>query len=280
MAIATTQFDTHALGQGSGYKKLDGKVALVTGAAKGMGGTICELFALEGAKLALAARDVAALDAELARIRGVVPQVEGITIGADVRDEASVHAMVQRTLDHFGQIDVLVNTAGVTGPIETPAHRVTVEDWDYVLDVNARGTFLCCRAVIPHMTERKNGKIVNIAGTSGLRGYKNRVSYSSSKWAVRGMTRTIALEVGVHNVNVNAVAPGPLFGERMDTIIREKARVRGVSPRAIFDEYLGEQALKRFTSPVDVAYAVLFFSTDESRQITGQTLAVDGGWDV
>jgi len=134
--------------------------------------------------------------------------------------------------------------------------------------------------VLPHMMARRSGKIVNIAGTSGLRGYKNRVSYSSSKWAVRGMTRTLALEVGAYNVNVNAVAPGPLYGERMDTIIREKARVRGTTPRAIFDEYLSEQALQRFTSPVDVAYAVLFLSTDESRQITGQTLAVDGGWDV
>src|SRR5439155_5650741 len=119
--------------------------------------------------LALAARHVAALDAELGRIRGIVPSVEGISIGADVSDEASVQAMVRRTLDQFGQIDVLVNAAGVTGPIETPAHKVSAEDWDQVLAINAKGTFLCCKAVLPHLIERKGGKIVNIAGTSGLR---------------------------------------------------------------------------------------------------------------
>jgi 3-oxoacyl-[acyl-carrier protein] reductase len=130
------------------------------------------------------------------------------------------------------------------------------------------------------MIERGSGSIVNIAGTSSLRGYKNRVSYSASKWAVRGMTRTIALEAGPHGINVNCVAPGPIFGDRMDKIIRGKAERQGKTYEQVFDDYLSEQALKSFTSAVDVAYACLFLAGDESRQITGQCLTVDGGWDV
>ena len=272
--------DTARLLPSSGRRKLDGKVALITGGAKGMGGTIAELFAREGASLALAARGLEALEAELERIRGVVPDARGIAIRCDLADEAQVEAMVRRTLDELGQIDVLINAAGVTGPIETPVQDVPAEAIDEVLAINVKGTILCCKAVVPHMIERREGKIVNIAGTSGLRGYKYRVAYSASKWGVRGITRTVALEVGPYDVNCNCVAPGPLYGPRMDKIIREKARVRGTTPEAIFEEYLSEQALKRFTSPVDVAYAVLFLSTEESRQITGQVITVDGGWDV
>ena len=276
----TIDADTARLEAGSGRKKLQNKVAVLTGGAKGMGGTIAELFAREGASLVLAARDLDALDAELERIRGVVPEVRGISVRCDVADEAQVQDMVRRALDELGRVDVLVNAAGVTGPIETPVQDVPAEAIDEVLSINVKGTILGCKAVVPHMIERGEGKIVNIAGTSGLRGYKNRVAYSASKWGVRGLTRTVALEVGPYGVNCNCVAPGPLYGPRMEKIIREKARVRGTTPEAIFDEYLGEQALKRFTSPVDVAYAVLFLSTDESRQITGQVITVDGGWDV
>ena len=276
----TVEADAVRLEASGDRKKLQNKVALITGGAKGMGGTIAELFAREGANLVLAARGLDALEAELERVRGLVPETRGIALRCDVTDEAQVQAMIRRTLDEFGQLDVLVNAAGVTGPIETPVQDVPAEAIDEVLSINVKGTILCCKAVVPHMTERREGKIVNIAGTSGLRGYKNRVAYSASKWGVRGLTRTIALEVGPYNVNCNCVAPGPLYGERMDKIIREKARVRGTAPEAIFDEYLSEQALKRFTSPVDVAYAVLFLATDESRQITGQVITVDGGWDV
>jgi 3-oxoacyl-[acyl-carrier protein] reductase len=280
MALAIRASDTERLTLDRGRPKLEGKVALITGGAKGMGGTISELFAHEGATLALAARSVTDLEAELARIREGKPDLDAITIEADVTDEQSTQEMAAQALAKYGRIDILVNTAGVIGPIETPTHQVSAEEWDHVVDVNSKGTFLSCKAVLPSMIERQQGKIVNIAGTSGLRGYKNRVSYSASKWAVRGITRTIAVEVGVNNINCNCVAPGPIFGDRMDKIIRGKAETKGLTYEQVFQDYLSEQAIKRFTSAVDIAYAVLFLASDESRQVTGQCLTVDGGWDV
>jgi 3-oxoacyl-[acyl-carrier protein] reductase len=280
MSLAIRTSDTERLNLDRARRKLQDKVVLITGGAKGMGGTIAELFAHEGALLALAARSLSDLDQEIARIKEERPDLQAVSVVADVTDEASTAEMVERVLSEWGRIDVLVNTAGVIGPIETPAHEVSAADGYHALHVNAKGTCLACRAVRPRMIERKQGKIVNIAGTSGLRGYKNRVSYSASKWAVRGITRTIALEVGIHNINVNCVAPGPIFGDRMDKIIREKAETKGLSYERVFEDYLSEQAIKRFTSAVDIAYACLYLASDEARQVTGQCLTVDGGWDV
>ncbi len=130
------------------------------------------------------------------------------------------------------------------------------------------------------MMERRSGKIINIAGTSGLRGYRFRAAYSSSKWALRGLTRTLALEVGPYGVNVNAICPGVVEGDRMTMIINQKAQVRNWTPDQVFDEYIEEMALRRFTKDEDVAHAVVFLASDESRQITGHEIVVDGGWDV
>ena len=260
--------------------KLQDRVAVITGAGKGMGGAISTALADEGAHLVLAARDPAPLEA---LARALQHRREGgryVTVPTDVTDPRAVEALARRALDEFGRIDILVNAAGTIGPIETPLHKIAPEDWDRVLGVNLKGVFLCCRAVVPTMVERRYGKIVNIAGTSGLRGYRFRAAYSSSKWAVRGLTRTLALEVGPYGVNVNAICPGVVEGDRMTTIIHEKARVRGWTPDQVFDEYTGEMALRRFTTDDDVARAVVFLVSDESRQVTGHELIVDGGWDV
>jgi 3-oxoacyl-[acyl-carrier protein] reductase len=130
------------------------------------------------------------------------------------------------------------------------------------------------------MIAQRNGKIVNISGTSGLRGYRNRAAYSSSKWALRGFTRTVALEAGPHNVNVNALHPGIVAGERMDRLCREKARKRGWTPEQVHAEYVQEMALGRVTTAQDIAEAVLFLVSEVSKNMTGQSVTVDGGWDV
>jgi 3-oxoacyl-[acyl-carrier protein] reductase len=258
--------------------KLQDQVAIVTGAAKGMGREVSLKLAREGAQLALAAREVPALEAVAREVEALGRRA--LVIQADVREEGSVRSMVERTLDAFRRIDILVNLAGTTGPIETPVQEIKVEEWDEVLAINLRGTFLCVKHVLPTMLAQRRGKIVNIAGTSGLRGYKFRAPYSSSKWAVRGFTRTVALEVGPYNVNVNCVAPGIVAGDRMDRLCREKARKRGWTPEQVYQEYVNEMALRRVTTADDVANAVLFLCTEESRNMTGQTVTVDGGWDV
>ena len=244
-----------------------------------MGAAITTTLAREGADVLLTARESGPLDrvAEEVRAMGRAAHV----VACDVTDEAEVKAMVNHALDAFGgRIDILVNVAGVTGPIETPVQDIDVADFDYVITANERGTFLPIKYVVPTMIAQKSGKIVNIGGTSGLRGYAMRTAYSASKWAVRGITRTVALEVGKYNVNVNAVCPGIVETPRMQKLCEEKARVRGWTVDEVYDEYVQEMALKRVTTPEDVANAVLFMSSEDSRQITGQAITVDGGWDV
>jgi NAD(P)-dependent dehydrogenase (short-subunit alcohol dehydrogenase family) len=258
--------------------RLGGQTAIVTGAAKGMGRAISLRLAGEGADLVLAARDVPPLEALAVEVR--VLGCRALVVSVDVRDEGQVRALVDASVKAFGRIDALVNCAGTTGPIETPVHELRAEDWDDLLAINLRGTFLPTKHVVPVMLRQRHGKIVNVAGTSGLRGYKLRAAYSSSKWAVRGFTRTVALEVGPHGVNVNCVAPGIVAGERMDRLCREKARKRGSTPEQVYEEYVQEMALRRVTTAEDVANAVLFLCSEESRNMTGQCLTVDGGWDV
>ena len=259
--------------------KLHGKKAIVTGAAKGMGAAVTTTLAREGADIVLAARDVAALEAVAEDVRALARETH--VVRCDVTVEADVENLVRRTLEAFdGRIDILVNIAGVTGPIETPVQDIDVRDFDDVVAANERGTFLPIKHVAPAMIARRSGKIVNIGGSSGLRGYAMRTAYSASKWAVRGITRTVALELGRHNINVNAVCPGIVETPRMRKLCEEKARVRGWTAEEVRDEYVEEMALKRVTTPQDVANAVLFMASEDSRQITGQHIAVDGGWDV
>ena len=165
--------------------KVDGKKAIVTGAAKGMGAAITTTLAREGADVVLTARDTAPLEevADEVRAQGRAAHV----VGCDVTDDAQVKAMVDRARAAFdGRIDILVNIAGVTGPIETPVQDIDVADFDYVIRANEIGTFLPIKYVVPTMIAQRSGKIVNIGGTSGLRGYAMRTAYSASKWAVRG----------------------------------------------------------------------------------------------
>ncbi|PYM11572.1 MAG: short-chain dehydrogenase [Candidatus Rokuibacteriota bacterium] len=260
-------------------RRLEDRIALVTGAAKGMGHDICVALAREGAHLALAAREVAPLAALAKDIEKL--DRRALVQPTDVTDEGQVQQLVAATLSAFGgRIDILVNGAGVTGPVETPVWQIKAEDFDHVLAVNVRGTFLPIKHVLPTMLAQRYGKIVNISGTSGLRGYKNRAAYSSSKWALRGLTRTVALEAGPFNVNVNALHPGIVVGPRMDRLCREKARVRNSTPEHVYQEYVDEMALRRVTTADDIARAVCFLASDDSKNMTGQSITVDGGWDV
>jgi NAD(P)-dependent dehydrogenase (short-subunit alcohol dehydrogenase family) len=261
-------------------KALRGCVSVVTGAAKGIGRAITDLLARQGSDLVLAGRAQADLDAHAAALDSEYSHRRTAAVATDVTDEQAVGLLIERTLDRFGRIDVLVNAAGTIGPIETPAQDVSVDEFRRVIDVNLIGTFLACKCAIPHLISAGGGRIVNIAGTSGLRGYRNRVAYCSSKWAVRGLTRTLALELGPHNITVNAVCPNVTNGLRMETIVREKARRIGSTPEAVRADFERQTALGRFVDELDVAQAVGFLVSDGARNITGHEIVVDAGWDV
>jgi 3-oxoacyl-[acyl-carrier protein] reductase len=259
--------------------KLENKNAVVTGAAKGMGAAITLTLAREGADLVLTARDTAALEEVAEQVRGLGRRAQ--VVSADVTDDAQVKAMVESAKQFFdGRIDILVNVAGVTGPIETPVWEIEADDFSYVIESNIKGTFLPMKYVMPGMVARRSGKVVNIGGTSGLRGYRYRAAYSSSKWGVRGLTRTAAIDAGEYGVNVNVVCPGIVHTPRMDKLCEEKARTRGWTFEQVYQEYVDDMALKRVTEPQDIADAVLFLASDDSRNMTGQEVTVDGGWDV
>jgi 3-oxoacyl-[acyl-carrier protein] reductase len=260
--------------------RLAGKVALVTGAAKGLGAAITMSLREQGASLTLCGRDSAALEDHARKIDARAGRADSLAVACDVLDEGSVLEMIAATVERFGGVDILVNAAGGIGPIETPVQDYPLEGFRQVLDLNVLGTFITCKAVVPSMIERGSGRIVNIAGTSGLHGYANRVGYSTSKWAVRGLTRTLALELGRHQITVNTVCPNVTHGDRMDTIIEGKAFKLGMTRRQVYDSFAAETALGRFIDDVDIAEAVSYLVGDSGRNVTGQDIVVDAGFRI
>jgi NAD(P)-dependent dehydrogenase (short-subunit alcohol dehydrogenase family) len=254
------------------------RTAFVTGGDSDIGEAICYAFAECGANIVIAARNETKMQKVVDHLKHM--GTKSIMVQTDVVNEKSVDGAVSTAHAKFGRIDILVNAAGVTGLVETPLHQITEADWDYVIDANLKGTFLVCKAIVPLMIKMKYGRIINIAGSSGLRGYVNRAAYSSSKWGVRGLTRTLALEVGKYDVNVNTICPGVVEGRRMSSIITKKAKVWKCSEREVYDKYTSEMALGRFSLAEDIARAALFLVSDGGRQITGHDIIVDGGWDV
>jgi 3-oxoacyl-[acyl-carrier protein] reductase len=256
--------------------ELDGKVAIVTGPAKGMGPAICRALAREGAHLVFAARDTGA-------VFGLAQEIEGLgrrtlTIECDVTDAAQVEALAEAAMQLTGRIDILVNVAGGTGPLETTAWDTSPAQFDQIVELNMKGCFLTMRAVSAAMMAQRWGKIVNIGGTFGLRGRALRMAYSASKWGLRGITKSFALELGPFNVNVNCVCPGMVDGPRFESVCSARAKRLNITKKEARKFYESEYALRRISTDEDVANAVLFFASDRSRQITGQDLAVDGGW--
>ncbi|MBI3648272.1 MAG: SDR family oxidoreductase [Actinobacteria bacterium] len=261
-------------------RPLAGRVAIVTGAARGIGAVVTEHLARDGANVALVGRHPGALESHAALVDERHPDRRSLAVACDVTDETQVEAMVEAVVRAFGGIDILVNTAGGTGPIETPAQDYPAEEFMRILQLNVLGTFLPCKHAIPHLIARGGGRIVNVAGTSGLRGYRNRSGYSSSKWAVRGLTRTLALELGPHDITVNDVCPNVTHGERMNRIVAEKASKSGRTPEQVYADFTAQTALGRFVEEEDIAAAIDFLVSDGARNITGHDIPVDAGWDV
>jgi len=257
---------------------LAGKVALITGPAKGMGAAISRAFAAEGCKLALLGRDLAAIGPVHGEI--VAAGGEAILVSCDVTSEGACEAAVAAAQAAFGgPIDILVNVAGGTGPIGKTGAETTAAEFRDIVDVNMAGCFNMIRAAAPVMMAQAGGKIVNVGGTFGMRGRAGRVAYSASKWGLRGLTKSFALELGASNINVNCVAPGMVDGPRFrEKVCRNMAERLGISEEEAARRHAEDYALKRISTDADVANACLFLASDVSRQITGVDLPVDGGW--
>jgi 3-oxoacyl-[acyl-carrier protein] reductase len=259
------------------HLELKDKVVLITGPAKGMGEAITRAFAEEGCRLALLARDLDAVATLAESLRAQSTDV--LSIRCDITDSAQCEAAASAVREAFGTVHVLVNVAGGSGPIGKTGAETTAAEFDEIVRLNMTGCFNTIRAVLPGMIEQQGGKIVNIGGTFGMRGKAGRMAYSASKWGLRGMTKSFALEAGPHNINVNIVAPGMVDGPRFRTkVCREMAERLGISEEEAARRHSEDYALRRVSTAHDVANACLFLASDCSRQITGVDLPVDGGW--
>ena len=249
--------------------RLKGKVAIITGAASGIGAATAERFAAEGAAVLLADRNGDGAQAVAERILANNQQAR--SIAADVGQEPAVVAMTQLALDSWGQIDILVNNAGVGGGQDVL--RATPEEFDRIFGVNIKGPLLCCKHVLPHMLDRGRGAIVNIASISSTCGIPGQGIYGPSKGSILQLTRQMAVEFAARGIRVNAVSPGtietPMLGGPV--VGREHMRA-GLA--WLFDRH----PIGRFGKPEEVAAAILFLVSDEASFITGANLAVDGGY--
>ena len=256
--------------------RLSGKVALITGGRRGIGRAIALRFASEGAAVMLAATKRESLAATAAEIRKAGGRAT--TTIADVADEAAVKKMVAATLAELGGLDVLVNNAGIGGPT-LKVVDMDRADWDRTLAVNVTGAFLCSKHAIPHMLERKSGRIVNITSIAGLMGYPLRSPYAVSKWGMIALTRTLAGELGEHGITVNAIAPGAVRGERVEGVIAARAKALGRPAADVERElFVDPTALKRMVGPDDVAATAAFLASDDAANITGETISVSAGF--
>jgi 3-oxoacyl-[acyl-carrier protein] reductase len=258
---------------------LSGKIALITGPAKGMGAAITLAFAREGCDLILAGRDTNAIAPVAQTAEALGRRV--LVIPCDLTDTARCQGIVDEAIAAFGRIDILVNVAGGAGPMGKTGWETTRTEFDDIVTLNMTGCFNTMRAVLPHMIARRSGHIVNVGGTFGMRGRAGRMAYSASKWGLRGITKSMALEAGPYGINVNLVAPGMVDGDRFGTkVVPTAAAKRGISEEQAVAEHAHEYALRRITTDEDVANACLFLASPVSRQITGVDLPVDGGWAV
>lgn len=247
-------------------QRFDGRVAIVTGAETGIGRAIVQRLAAEGASVVLAdINDAAPVAAEL-RARGV----GALAVRTDVADEHAVQALVERTIDEFGNVDIVVNNAAISASMELrPFEQITVAQWRRMQDVNAMGPFLMARAVSPHMRKRQFGRIVNITSGTAFKGAPFMLDYVSSKGALMTMTRALARELGRDLVTVNAVSPGYTLSE--GNLANEKFLA------SYREAAINTRALPRDAWPADIVGAVAFLASDDAAFISGQILAVDGG---
>lgn len=258
----------------SNCKRFEGMTVFITGAGKGIGKAISKAFAKEGAKLALADINKEVLNETLGEIKQYSPDSRAYVL--DVTNETLVKNVVEIVLEDFGTIDILINNAGVS--TMNWFWELTEEEWDYNMNVNAKGVWLVSKHVAPHMIKKRKGKIVNTASMASKIGAPLLAHYSASKFAVIGFTQAISRELAPYNINVNAVCPGFVKTSMQDREIVWEAKLRGIDePEKVREEYIKQTPLGRLCYPEDVAKVVLFLASEDADFLTGQAINVTGG---
>lgn len=259
-------------------EELANKVALVTGANRGIGRVISLRLAQAGAQLVLASRDQAGLE-ETARLITSSQTTGGLSpliCHIDLLDPSSIDTSIKKVQETFGHIDILVNNSGITGK-SAPLWELREEEWDETLDTNLKGPFLLTRAVIPFMLKRKRGSIIFIGSVTGKRPFMNRSAYAASKLGLVGMMRTLALELGSHGIRVNLISPGFVAGPRLDGVIEVVAEAEKISVNESRAKMRGMIPMADFVSAGNIAEGVLFLASDRAAGITGDDLNISGG---
>ena len=249
--------------------RFDRRVAVITGAARGIGLGIAQRFAAEGASVALLDLDESAAQDAAGRI-DLVDGARAVGIGCDVTDAAAAETAVQRVVDELGGIHVLVNNAGITR--DNLLFKMTEDDWDLVMDVHLKGPFNMTKAAQSRFVEQRYGKIINLSSVSAL-GNRGQANYSAAKMGIQGFTRTLGIELGPFGINANAIAPGFIATEMTDAT----ARRLKLEPEEFRRLNAEDTPVRRVGQPEDIAAAAAFLCSDEASFITGQTLYVDGG---
>ena len=250
---------------------VSGLRALVTAGGNGIGRATAAAFVESGARVHICDVDTDAL-------RESCKQTECTGSIADVGDPEAVDALFDDALAELGGLDVLVNNAGIAGPT-AGVEAISTEDWRRTMEVNLAGQFYCVRRAVAPLESAGGGSIVNISSTAGLYGFPFRTPYAASKWAVIGLTKSLAIELGERNIRVNAVCPGSIDNERMHGVIAREAAAKEVSPESILDGYLRMSSLRTLIDPRDIADTILFLASPAAHKISGQVLSVDGDTD-
>lgn len=242
---------------------------LVTAGASGIGLEIARAFVSSGARVFICDIDAGALQ----RAATELPDLE--TAVCDVGDRAAIEAMVADAAARLGGIGVLVNNAGIGGPTKA-VQELDPADWDAVLRINLTGVFDVTRKAIPHLIRSGQGVIINMSSAAGRFGYPNRSPYAATKWALIGLTKTLAMELGEHNVRVNAIAPGAVDGERIQRVFQGRAQATGTTVDEVKQTAMANQSLKQLVDPKDIAALAVFLASDAAKAISGQVLPIDG----
>src|SRR5499427_8590140 len=250
---------------------LEGRVALITGASRGIGRAMSERFAREGAAVVCAARSADQVKETVAGISAAGGRAIAIVCDAGVEND--VRRTVAIAVKEFGKLDTLVNNAGDAGPTKA-VQDYLVEDWRYTIDSCLTSSYLCIRFAVPEMLKAGEGAIVNISSGAGRRGLPFRIGYCSAKAGQVGMTYGMALELAPHNIRVNCVAPGAIEGPRIDSVIEGQAKQRGLTPEAMRKMMLERSPLKRMATAEDISAAAAFLASSAARNISGQVLPV------